>query len=134
MLKKNWHLILKQLTKMINLSEYHKSSFKIFNFLIITNIFFSFFASNLREFWKGLGNLGLLGITAEPDYGGTGGSYLDHCIVMEELSRYKKSVIYPISDTNSFTNYKHKKKKTLWHIVTKRAFHFSSIFMHYISI
>ncbi|XP_038210701.1 isovaleryl-CoA dehydrogenase, mitochondrial [Zerene cesonia] len=41
----------------------------------------------LREFWKKLGNLGLLGITASPDYGGTGGKYSDHCVIMEELSR-----------------------------------------------
>lgn len=27
------------------------------------------------------------GITANPEYGGTGGTYLDHCIIMEELSR-----------------------------------------------
>ncbi|KAK2585436.1 hypothetical protein KPH14_010102 [Odynerus spinipes] len=40
-----------------------------------------------RPFWKKLGNLGLLGITANTEYGGTGGSYLDHVIVMEELSR-----------------------------------------------
>ncbi|XP_037299583.1 isovaleryl-CoA dehydrogenase, mitochondrial [Manduca sexta] len=41
----------------------------------------------LREFWKKLGHLGLLGITANPDYGGTGGKYSDHCVIMEELSR-----------------------------------------------
>ncbi|KAM3961617.1 isovaleryl coenzyme A dehydrogenase [Aphomia sociella] len=41
----------------------------------------------LRSFWKKLGQLGLLGITASPDYGGTGGKYTDHCVVMEELSR-----------------------------------------------
>lgn len=35
-----------------------------------------------------MGDLGFLGITAEPEYGGTGGSYLDHCIIMEEISRY----------------------------------------------
>nr|XP_050850316.1 isovaleryl-CoA dehydrogenase, mitochondrial [Vespula vulgaris] len=41
----------------------------------------------LRTFWKKLGNLGLLGITADTEYGGTGGSYLEHVIVMEEISR-----------------------------------------------
>lgn len=40
-----------------------------------------------RTFWKKLGNLGLLGVTANTEYGGTGGSYLDHVIVMEEISR-----------------------------------------------
>ncbi|XP_037807204.1 isovaleryl-CoA dehydrogenase, mitochondrial [Lucilia sericata] len=41
----------------------------------------------MRNFWKKMGDLGFLGITAEPDYGGTGGTYLDHCIIMEEISR-----------------------------------------------
>ncbi|XP_047526544.1 isovaleryl-CoA dehydrogenase, mitochondrial [Vanessa atalanta] len=41
----------------------------------------------IKDFWKKLGNLGLLGITANPDYGGTGGKYSDHCVIMEELSR-----------------------------------------------
>ncbi|NP_001129356.1 isovaleryl-CoA dehydrogenase, mitochondrial [Bombyx mandarina] len=41
----------------------------------------------LRPFWKKLGDLGLLGITASSDYGGTGGKYSDHCVIMEELSR-----------------------------------------------
>lgn len=34
-----------------------------------------------------MGNLGLLGITVNPDFGGSGMGYLDHCIVMEEISR-----------------------------------------------
>lgn len=42
---------------------------------------------DFRNFWKKLGQLGALGITVNPEYGGTGGSYLDHCIIMEELSR-----------------------------------------------
>ncbi|XP_059476058.1 isovaleryl-CoA dehydrogenase, mitochondrial [Neocloeon triangulifer] len=41
----------------------------------------------LREFWKKLGSLGTLGITASSEYGGSDGSYLDHCIIMEEISR-----------------------------------------------
>ncbi|XP_045470414.1 isovaleryl-CoA dehydrogenase, mitochondrial [Harmonia axyridis] len=42
---------------------------------------------DLRPFWKKLGELGTLGITVNPEYGGTGGSYTDHVIIMEELSR-----------------------------------------------
>ncbi|XP_026476807.1 isovaleryl-CoA dehydrogenase, mitochondrial-like [Ctenocephalides felis] len=41
----------------------------------------------LREFWRKLGDLGTLGITAPAEYGGTEGTYLDHVIIMEELSR-----------------------------------------------
>lgn len=41
----------------------------------------------LRSFWRKLGELGLLGITAAPEYGGTGGTYLDHAIINEEISR-----------------------------------------------
>ncbi|KAK3867317.1 hypothetical protein Pcinc_027212 [Petrolisthes cinctipes] len=40
-----------------------------------------------REFWRKMGDLGLLGITANPEYGGSGMGYLDHTLVMEELSR-----------------------------------------------
>mgnify|MGYP000120711178 CR=1 FL=1 len=39
-----------------------------------------------RDLWPQLGALGLLGITVEPELGGTGLGYLAHCIVMEELS------------------------------------------------
>ncbi|CAF2840218.1 unnamed protein product [Rotaria sp. Silwood2] len=41
----------------------------------------------LREFWKKLGDLGLLGITAPVEYGGLGLHYTEHCIAMEEISR-----------------------------------------------
>lgn len=47
---------------------------------------------DLRNFWKKLGALGLLGITANPDYGGTGGTYLDHVIINEEISRASGSI------------------------------------------
>ena len=42
--------------------------------------------------WEKFGKLGLLGITADEDYGGTGLNYLSHCIVMEEISRASASV------------------------------------------
>jgi len=42
---------------------------------------------NMREFWRQLGDLGLLGITVPADYGGSEGTYLMHCIAIEELSR-----------------------------------------------
>lgn len=42
---------------------------------------------DLQEFWLKLGAMGLLGVTASPEYGGTGMGYLDHIIVSEEMSR-----------------------------------------------
>ncbi len=40
-----------------------------------------------RQLWPRLGELGVLGITVEEEYGGAGLGYLEHCIVMEEISR-----------------------------------------------
>lgn len=40
-----------------------------------------------RELWPQLGELGLLGITADEEFGGTGLGYLAHCVAMEEISR-----------------------------------------------
>ncbi|WP_413987780.1 isovaleryl-CoA dehydrogenase [Labrys okinawensis] len=45
-----------------------------------------------RDLWPALGDLGLLGITAEPEYGGAGMGYLAHCVAMEELSRASGAV------------------------------------------
>ncbi|WP_099864779.1 isovaleryl-CoA dehydrogenase [Pararhizobium haloflavum] len=42
--------------------------------------------------WQKMGALGLLGMTADPDFGGTGMSYLAHVIAMEEISRASASV------------------------------------------
>ena len=51
-------------------------------------------ANNLfpRELWPELGELGLLGITADEAYGGTGLGYVAHCVVMEEISRASAAV------------------------------------------
>ena len=45
-----------------------------------------------RELWPKLGELGLLGITVEEEYGGTGLGYFAHVLVMEEISRASASV------------------------------------------
>jgi isovaleryl-CoA dehydrogenase len=45
-----------------------------------------------RDLWPRLGELGLLGITVEEEYGGAGLGYLAHCVAMEEISRASASV------------------------------------------
>lgn len=42
--------------------------------------------------WAEMGALGLLGITADPDFGGTGMGYLAHVVAVEEISRASASV------------------------------------------
>ena len=45
-----------------------------------------------RHLWPKLGELGLLGITVEEEFGGTGLGYLEHVVAMEEISRASASV------------------------------------------
>jgi isovaleryl-CoA dehydrogenase len=44
------------------------------------------------ELWPRMGELGLLGITVEEEYGGAGMGYLEHVVAMEEISRGSASV------------------------------------------
>jgi isovaleryl-CoA dehydrogenase len=44
------------------------------------------------ELWEKLGSIGVLGMTADPDYGGSGMTYLAHVIAMEEISRGSAAV------------------------------------------
>ncbi|HEY9042959.1 MAG TPA: isovaleryl-CoA dehydrogenase [Rheinheimera sp.] len=45
-----------------------------------------------NELWRKFGDLGLLGITVDEKYGGSGLGYLEHVIAMEEISRASASV------------------------------------------
>ena len=42
--------------------------------------------------WSKFGDMGLLGITVEEEYGGSGMGYLEHAVAMEEISRASASV------------------------------------------
>ena len=44
------------------------------------------------DLWKKMGDLGVLGITADETYGGAGMGYVEHVVAMEEISRASASV------------------------------------------
>lgn len=45
-----------------------------------------------NHLWKKFGEIGLLGITVEEQYGGSGLGYLEHVVAMEEISRASASI------------------------------------------
>jgi len=45
-----------------------------------------------EDLWMKMGDLGLLGITVEEEYGGSNLGYLAHCVAMEEISRASGAV------------------------------------------
>ena len=46
----------------------------------------------LREVWKKMGDLGMLGATASSNYGGSDMGYFAHCILVEEIARVSASI------------------------------------------
>ena len=44
------------------------------------------------DLWRKMGDLGVLGVTVEETYGGAGMGYLEHVVVVEEISRGSASV------------------------------------------
>lgn len=49
-------------------------------------------SADLRKYFRGLGELGMMGVTCPEKYGGSELGYLEHSIITEEVSRGSGSI------------------------------------------
>jgi alkylation response protein AidB-like acyl-CoA dehydrogenase len=56
------------------------------------------------DLWEKLGNLGVLGITVEEEYGGAGMGYLAHGVAMEEIPARPRRSGFPMVPTATFAS------------------------------
>lgn len=56
------------------------------------DIILIYYILNYQEFWKKLGDLGMLGVTVPSKYGGSDMGYLSHVILVEEMSRSSAAI------------------------------------------
>ena len=45
-----------------------------------------------HHLWRRMGDLGILGVTVEEEYGGAGMGYTEHCVAVEEVSRASAAI------------------------------------------
>ena len=47
-----------------------------------------------HEMWQKLGDMGMLGLTVEEEYGGMGLGYFEHCMAVEEISKANSAPVH----------------------------------------